>query len=102
MKIRDKLNSQLRWGFLALLLSWIFIVTTMALFGEKIPEYVPVIAFAPFLGTIIYLTFGICCPKCKSRIGHVIGYSIDIFTFGLSKKIKFCPYCGVSFDSEIE
>jgi hypothetical protein len=83
MKIREKLNSQLRWGFLIMFSGWIFMVVLMIFFDKNLPEYVPVVGFMPFIGGILYLNFGICCPKCKFRIGYMISYSIDVLKFAL-------------------
>jgi len=101
MKIRDKLTKQLRWGCFAGLLSWFsFGFFVMSLNG-KAQQLNPVVfvGFIPFLGSILYLNFGIHCPKCKSRLGTLLLYSLDM-KISLSKKFRFCPFCGVDLDSE--
>ncbi len=55
--------------------------------------------------TIFYALLGIRCPHCKTILGYIAMYKgvfIPDSIFSMSKKIKFCPFCGVSFDTEIE
>ena len=46
-----------------------------------------------------YGFFGIRCPKCKGQWEYIAMGSGN--PFAISKKIKFCPYCGVNLDLEI-
>jgi rRNA maturation endonuclease Nob1 len=48
------------------------------------------------------MQFGIRCPRCKSRLGYMVAYSVDVFKFALAKKFKFCPFCGVDLDIEVK
>jgi len=62
----------------------------------------PIIAMVGFGVAFIalgYAFFGIRCPKCKGQWGYIAMYSGN--PFAISKKIKFCPYCGVNLDSEV-
>jgi hypothetical protein len=59
-----------------------------------------------FSGAIIAFVAGLCnyfairCPLCKGNIGLVFWYSGGILY--ISKKIRYCPYCGSSIDEETE
>jgi hypothetical protein len=57
------------------------------------------IGFGLTLVSVIYAFFAIPCPKCKRAWGYVAMYSGGLFS--ISKKIKFCPYCGVDVDTDI-
>ena len=62
----------------------------------------PIIAMVGFgvaFVTLAYAFFGIRCPKCKGQWGYIAMYAGN--PFAISKKIKFCPYCGVNLDLEM-
>ena len=64
-------------------------------FGGRI-TIVALAGFVMAFGALVYLLMGLSCPKCKGRLGQLImscGWS-----FRISSKLKFCPYCGVQFD----
>jgi hypothetical protein len=44
--------------------------------------------------------YGIKCPNCKGTLGYILSNSGSFLT--KSKKIRFCPYCSVDFDSNLE
>jgi hypothetical protein len=52
------------------------------------------------------LWFKMPCPLCGGNLGGAIntpGWSWKIkWQLGIPSQIKFCQYCGVSFDKEIE
>ena len=52
------------------------------------------VGFGVAFVTLAYAFFGIPCPKCKGQWGYIAMYSRT--PFAISKKIKFCPYCGVN------
>ena len=43
--------------------------------------------------------FRIRCPKCGARVGHLFRMGNP---FSFPEDIRFCPLCGVSFDSHFE
>lgn len=47
---------------------------------------------------VVYAFFAVPCPRCKKAWGYIAMYSGGLFS--ISKKIKYCPYCGVDIDSE--
>ncbi len=70
--------------------------------GPPIPSLV---GFGVSFVSIIYALLGIRCPHCKTILGYIAMYKgvfIPDSIFSMSKKIKYCPFCGVSFDTEIE
>jgi hypothetical protein len=58
------------------------------------------IGFVIAIGGILFLQFGLSCPKCRGRIGDIVNSSIG--PFKLSPKIRFCPFCGVALDSDLK
>jgi len=42
---------------------------------------------------------GIRCPSCQNRIGQLIT-PIGGSPFSVSRKLRFCPFCGVSGETE--
>lgn len=56
------------------------------------------IGFGLTFVSVVYSFFAIPCPRCKTAWGYVAMYSGGLFS--ISKKIRFCPYCGVDIDSD--
>ena len=56
--------------------------------------------FAVFFAGNWYLLFLLRCPRCRGRIGGTVSYLSG--PFSISRKIRFCPFCGVALDSELE
>ncbi len=61
---------------------------------------VPFIGLFFFSGSMIYLFWRVRCPNCKGNLGYVAMYYGT--PFSVSKKIKFCPFCGISIDKELK
>ena len=45
-----------------------------------------------FVGATLYLQFFVRCPACGGAIGSL----------SVSRKIRFCPFCGINLDSELD
>jgi len=56
--------------------------------------------FVVFLAGTLYLLFFLRCPACAGAIGYTVSYSSS--PFSISRKIRFCPFCGIALDSELE
>ena len=61
---------------------------------------VTVVGFLAFMAGTLYLLWGIRCPSCLGRIGFVTSYYST--PFSISRKIRFCPFCGVGLDSRLD
>jgi hypothetical protein len=55
--------------------------------------------FAVFGGAILCVFLFLRCPNCREMIGHTVSYSGN--PFSIPKKIRFCPCCGISLDSDL-
>jgi hypothetical protein len=59
----------------------------------------PLIGFGVAFISIFYAFYGIRCPKCNGLFGYI---TMNLGgPFAVSKKVKFCPFCGVNIDTEI-
>jgi hypothetical protein len=78
-----------------------FFLLGMLLSGkfESFPIF-PFIGFAVFMASIGYAFWGIRCPRCAGNFGIVAMYWGS--PFSVSKKIKFCPFCGIDIDTELK
>lgn len=54
-------------------------------------------AFLVFAASILFLIYGIRCPRCRKAIGYTFMGSGGPFS---ASKIRYCPYCALDFDSE--
>jgi len=53
-----------------------------------------------FIVTLVYTYFGIRCPVCKAFLGiHAMRGGSPL---SISRKMRFCPYCGIDLDLEDE
>ena len=64
-------------------------------------EIVSIVAVLVFLAALFLVFFGTRCPKCGGSIGYSINWPPSGL-FSMSKKVRFCPLCGVDFDTESE
>lgn len=104
MKIRENLNKTRKKIYILGFLSWVLFLAGMVFLAMQKNDSFPtliLIPFALFMFSALYLLFGIHCPNCKGMLGYTIcwppGKWLDI-----SEKIKFCPFCGIGLDSEME
>jgi energy-converting hydrogenase Eha subunit E len=51
------------------------------------------------LAAALYSLFFLRCPACAETIGYTVSPSRP---FSISRKIRFCPGCGIALDSELE
>lgn len=101
MKIRDVINKKKRRG---ILISYGGFAIMLAEFVRAaLTDTAPVfalLAFPFFIGGMLYSMFWVICPSCKGTMGFMAMYSGG--PFSISKKFRFCPYCGVDLDSEVK
>jgi hypothetical protein len=60
--------------------------------------YISFVGLAIMLLAWAHAFYGIKCPKCKERWGFLAMYGGGFFS--VSKKIRFCPFCGHDLDAE--
>lgn len=99
--IRARISRQKRYVF-GVMWSGIPLFVIAAALGQKYPWTIllAVLCFAMCFGAMFYAYFGLRCPRCRQPMGSiVINYGTP---FAVSKKMNFCPWCGVHLDTEIE
>ena len=97
MTIRSYIARKVALGFGAAFIGFLFAVAVM-LFneGENSPFFV--LAFIPFIAAILFINFGVRCPRCK---GNLAMTPAAYPNFSRKHRFNFCPYCGVSVDESI-
>jgi hypothetical protein len=99
MTIRDLLNQKKRKAAVIYLVS-LPILALSIFFGVKY-NYEWLIMVQILFGIIwivsfCYLFWGVRCPKCGRSLGFIANYMSG--PFSISKKIQYCPFCGVGMD----
>jgi hypothetical protein len=101
MTLRESIARSKRNGVIVTYLGLAWFLVWMALSGAQPPwAFVAFPGFTAFLAGTWYLLFFLRCPRCRGRIGHTVSYMSG--PFSVSRKIRFCPFCGVALDSELE
>lgn len=102
MTIRSKLEQIRKKGYIFGFIAWLlFAASIFATMINLLFSVLLIIAFLAFFLAIIRLLFFLPCPSCKNNLGYAVQWPITFSIARISPKIKFCPFCGVSIDSEI-
>ena len=107
MIIRAFINKKLR-KIVAVMLFGITLYISLLIYNilthTKAPSIIYLIAFVLVFIPWFY-SFSIRCPNCNNSIGLVVmnkGKFIPDTILSMSRNIKYCPFCGISMDSEIK
>jgi hypothetical protein len=58
--------------------------------------------FVAFAAGLLALQFFVVrCPSCSGALGRIAA-SFPGFPFRFSKRIRFCPYCGLDLDTALD
>lgn len=112
MTAREKLNRKMRWLGLIMFASFFTAVGSVLLMQSWVdkdrklpPEKKPILfifipAFFIGVGSVLYAASasGLCCPKCRENLARVVS---QYGAFSVSRKLKYCPHCGLDLDSEL-
>jgi hypothetical protein len=104
MTIRDQLKRKVLWCYLGMLL----VIPLFFLVGpprrHEPPNPYFFLAMAPFFGLGMYMTFGIKCPKCQTRVGMLASQAFaPLVPFAWMKPtFNNCPGCGISLDTKLD
>ncbi len=101
MNIRDHLNRRLVPAFVAMLGCF----GLFALGGAVAPResslgFLVLPGFVGFGACILFIYYGVRCPSCRNPLGQLT-YLPKGGYFRLSRKVCFCPFCGISLDCEV-
>lgn len=94
--IREYLTRRVRLILAVGLASWLVIIAGAFIPERVINEFMSPVGGIAFLVAILFLQFGMKCPRCSVRLGQI---AFPLAIPGLKPKPNFCPYCGVSFDT---
>jgi hypothetical protein len=101
MTVREALAKRKRKVSAVAYSGFTLFVLGMVLGGGGPPWLIVAIpGFVVFLAGIVYLQFFLRCPACRAALGYTVIYSGS--PFSISRKIRFCPFCGIALDSELE
>ena len=100
MIARARINRQVR--MIALICLPCFAVFAIGMFianpGPNQFPVIPIVALAiawlTVMGTFV---IGIRCPFCRGRLTQLVFHS---GFFGVSPRVRFCPYCGTNLDED--
>lgn len=98
MKVREQLNKRIIPMFGLMLLCFVLVAVALMVAPTQLLLLLPV---AGFVVCVFFLQYGIRCPKCNNPVAQLI-YLHGGGYFRLSKKIRFCRFCGLDFDTDIE
>jgi hypothetical protein len=98
MKIREKITIEKRKMDIFLYASIIACVPGFIV-QNSLTIVLGLIGCVVFMVCLIFGYRSIRCPHCQGRIGYAISSSVP---FKVSSKIHYCPFCGISIDSDIE
>jgi hypothetical protein len=102
MTIRDRLNRRIVPAYVVMLICFVLFGASGFFAGGKPGlAFLPLIPFAGFGACILFLYYGVRCPKCRNSIAYLT-YLPGGGAFRLSRHLQFCPFCGVSFDTEVD
>ncbi len=99
MTIRDKIAAA-KFKLVALTYSGFAIFASGMLFGTKfrIANIIGICGFAIAFISIFLLLYHLRCLRCGGNLGLIVSQNLN--PFKVSPAIKFCPYCGIEFDSQ--
>jgi|SRR5437016_1552392 len=101
MTIREVLNRRKRIAAVIMYtgLALFVAVGILSMRNEKLATLIP-LAMVPFMGALLYILYGMRCPRCRGWIASIIAYGGS--PFSVSRKLRFCPFCGVSLDDQCD
>jgi hypothetical protein len=99
MKIRSEIGKKKRFAIMLLYSGFaVFLFLLLLSIRYEVLTYISFGGLAVILFAWAYAFYGIKCPKCKERWGFMAMYGGGFFS--ISKKIRFCPFCGCNVDTE--
>jgi hypothetical protein len=60
----------------------------------------PALGFLGFIGGAV-AAYVIRCPRCRHFIGQ-LGFMGRARPLSLAKAVRYCPFCALDFDTELE
>jgi hypothetical protein len=100
--IRAKLSRKRRRLYFAMLAAFVVFALGMTAGMKMIAfMFVGVVGFAAAMVCVAAMMFWVRCPACGGNLGYALSVPVT-WDFSVSKKIRFCQFCGVDLDKEVE
>ena len=101
MSLRDAINRRRRKSGMIMMAGFaLFALGGIASSTNSSFIALSLVGFFMFGGGIVYQFYGIRCPRCGGKIGFALnGFGNP---FGVPSQFRFCPFCGVSLDADID
>ena len=106
MRVREQLNRRLQplmigvYGGFAMVLASAVVGSLIK--GSSFSDYLLIpmgLGIAATVASMFVIQFGVRCPVCRFRLGHLLFGTGHVWRFG--KHFNFCPKCGTPFDQEV-
>jgi len=99
MTLRDVINRRRRKSGIVMLIGFaLFGFGGVAASAHSQFLGLSAIGFVLFAGGFFHQLYGIRCPRCAGRIGFALNTFGNVFA--VPSKFRFCPFCGISFDTQ--
>ena len=98
MTVREALGRKMRRA-IASAFAGVGLFLVQAIVPTQGPPLFVLAGMAVFFSAAMYLNLGIRCFQCRSRIGYILAYGGS--PFWVSKRLRFCPYCGLELDTPL-
>jgi len=67
----------------------------------KVFAIIGMIGFAVAIGCVVVMMFWVRCPSCGGNPGYALSWPAT-WDLSVSKRIRFCQFCGLDLDKEID
>jgi hypothetical protein len=97
--VREALGRKMRRGTAIALVGFTLCLVQAIFVPTQNPPFLVFVGMAALFSAVMYLHFGIRCFQCRNRIGYIVAYGGS--PFWISKRLRFCPYCGLELDATL-
>jgi hypothetical protein len=83
----------------ATLAAWFLVLLNAP--AETLAVYAVATPLAGLALCALYHCFLIRCPRCGTRLGHLLRSPTEFSLFRFSKRVRFCPHCTIDFEDDL-
>jgi hypothetical protein len=99
LTIREHLRHRVIWTYVIGLVGVLILWVAAASGDEGIGNIASLIGLVGIAVGVLFLTFGLRCPKCKGNLAATAAPAA--FPFWSKHRVNFCQFCGVSIDERL-
>ncbi len=102
MKARDFINRRIT-PIMILMLACVVAFAAIVFVAADTPSlaFLPLVPFVALGACIVYLHYGVRCSSCRGQL-FPLAYLPRGGYFRISAAVRFCPFCGLSLDAEVD